>query len=55
MVKMFEFLRARLEGKPHRGAPNFCKVSFIFNTNPFRKFDPSSYNGLKVQKIGGPD
>ena len=54
-VKKFEFWRARSGGNPHRGTPNFCFVEFIFNIYPFRKFDPSSCNGVKVQSFGGPD
>ena len=35
--------------------PIFGRFNFIFNIYLFRKFDPSSFNGLKVLTFGGPD
>ena len=41
-------------GNSHRGTPSFCKVYCIFNIYPFKKFDLSSSNGLKVQNLEDP-
>ena len=39
-------------GNPRPGTPNFCFVLFIFYIYPFWKFDPSTFNSLKVQNFG---
>ena len=54
-VESLNFRGSVWRGNPHRGRPIFCCVWFIFDIHPIAKFDPSSFNGLKVQNFGGPD
>ena len=49
-VKKFEFWRAHLGG-----TPQFLLSLVNFYNYPLRKFDPSSFRGLKLQNSGGPD
>ena len=49
--KNFAFWRAQSGKAPIKPLPIFVYVKFIFNTYPFRKFDPSICSGVKVQNL----
>ena len=52
--KTLNFGRPHLRGTPHFEPPIFVRFIFIYNIYPFRKFDTSASNDLKVQNFGGP-
>ena len=55
VVKNLNFGGSVWEGKSYCGTPNFCYVCLIFIIYPFRKFNLSSSNSLKVEHFGEPD
>ena len=46
-IKKFKFWRARLGGPPHRGTPDFRRVSVLLDVYNSSWYDPCAVCGLK--------